>query len=111
MHALIIQEKPEATVMRKLVRARVLVRADTEGESVGGFMEVARKLELPQKDARETDVVVEAVRAWFETHENWLLVLDNVEWDGRRWWGSLVYSLQPILHLSSFLLFPSTCGR
>ena len=68
------------------------VRADTESEIVGAFMEIARKLDLPQKDARETDVVVEAVRAWFEQNENWLLVLDNVEWDGQEMVGKHVPS-------------------
>jgi len=60
------------------------VRADTETEIISGFMEIARKLELAEKDARETDVVVDAVRRWFDINDNWLLVLDNVEWDGQQ---------------------------
>ncbi|HUW61648.1 MAG TPA: FxSxx-COOH system tetratricopeptide repeat protein, partial [Candidatus Bathyarchaeia archaeon] len=59
------------------------VRADAKGEIDSGFMEIARLLELPQKDAQNTQVVVDAARAWLERNGGWLLVFDNVEWDGQ----------------------------
>ena len=61
------------------------VRADTKVELEGGFLEIARKLALPEKDAQDAAVAVQAVQAWFESNEDgtWLLVLDNVEHDGQ----------------------------
>jgi class 3 adenylate cyclase/tetratricopeptide (TPR) repeat protein len=38
---------------------------------------LARALDLPERDAREQDTVVAAVRDWLRTHGRWLLILDN----------------------------------
>ena len=40
---------------------------------------LATKLELPEKDATEQSVAVNAVKRWLEHNTKWLLILDNVE--------------------------------
>ncbi len=54
-------------------------RAQLETELAAGFTEVARILDLHEKDAKEQEVVVEAVKRWLESHAGWLLVLDNAD--------------------------------
>ncbi len=41
------------------------------------YAELTRELSLPETDASESDVRVQAVRRWLEQHEGWLLVFDN----------------------------------
>ena len=38
---------------------------------------LARALDLPDQDAAEQAVIIEAVKRWLDRHGNWLLVLDN----------------------------------
>jgi hypothetical protein len=47
---------------------------------VSDFVAIAARLGVPQMGAAET---VAAVERWLETHENWLLVLDNADDLGR----------------------------
>ncbi len=39
----------------------------------------ASVLDLPEKEAREDAVKIEAVLRWLEAHPTWLLILDNVD--------------------------------
>jgi len=34
---------------------------------------------LPQQDAQEPQVVINAVKAWLQTHSQWLIILDNAD--------------------------------
>jgi tetratricopeptide (TPR) repeat protein len=43
------------------------------------FVALARLLNLPERDAREQQMVVHALKRWFETHTNWLLIFDNAD--------------------------------
>ncbi len=43
------------------------------------FVALARLLHLPERDAREQQMVVHAVKQWFETHSGWLLIFDNAD--------------------------------
>jgi tetratricopeptide (TPR) repeat protein len=43
------------------------------------YLSLARLLELPEKDEREVDCVVQAVKTWLEEHTGWLLILDNAD--------------------------------
>ncbi len=36
-------------------------------------------LNLPQKNERDQEVIVKAVKYWLMNHGEWLLILDNVE--------------------------------
>ena len=43
------------------------------------YLSLARILKLPEKDEREIDRVVQAVKMWLEGHTSWLLILDNAD--------------------------------
>ncbi len=60
-------------------RAVLWVRAEMETELVQGLVEIARVLDLPEKDAKEQEEAVQAVRRWLEREDSWLLVLDNAD--------------------------------
>jgi len=53
------------------------VRAEEPTALAGDYAAMAAALDLPQKDAREQAVIVEAVRRWLEANTGWLLVFDN----------------------------------
>jgi NB-ARC domain len=55
------------------------VRAETELELSTDFGDIARALALPQQEAQEIDQKIEAVRRWFATHKDWLLIFDNAD--------------------------------
>ena len=55
------------------------VRAETELELRTGFAELARLLDLPQKDAQDENEAIRAVKHWLETHPGWLLIFDNAD--------------------------------
>jgi len=54
------------------------VRAEERATMVADVMALARKLDLPEKDEAQQDVVLEAVRRWLHTEGGWLLIYDNV---------------------------------
>ena len=60
-------------------RAILWVQADTRDALISGFTNLARLLNLPQKDEQDQTIIVEAVKHWLETHEQWLLILDNAD--------------------------------
>lgn len=45
---------------------------------ISGFATIAQILNLPEKNEQEQIIIVQAVRHWFHTHTNWLLILDNI---------------------------------
>ena len=53
------------------------VRAESTEALNSSYNELANLLNLPQKDAQEQEVVVQAVKSWLHTHQRWLLILDN----------------------------------
>ncbi|MEL6777483.1 MAG: toll/interleukin-1 receptor domain-containing protein, partial [Cyanobacteria bacterium J06597_16] len=59
------------------------VRAETVAEMQTGFVEIARLLGLPEKDAKDPNDTVQAVRRWLEGHGGWLLVFDNADQPGQ----------------------------
>jgi class 3 adenylate cyclase len=42
-----------------------------------GYVELARRLKLPEQNAQDPTVTVAAVREWFRVNDRWLLILDN----------------------------------
>lgn len=36
-------------------------------------------MQLPEREAKEQDITVQAVKAWLQTHHSWLLILDNAD--------------------------------
>ena len=55
------------------------VRSETETELTTGFVEIARRLDLPQKEAQDPNDTVAAVKRWLEQHSDWLLIFDNAD--------------------------------
>lgn len=54
-------------------------RAETRETLSEDFVTIATLLDLPERDGRNQQRVVEAVKGWLSEHRNWLLVLDNLE--------------------------------
>ncbi|NET40161.1 MAG: hypothetical protein F6K19_50865, partial [Cyanothece sp. SIO1E1] len=55
------------------------VRSETELELRSGFVDIARLLNLPQKDTADPNDAIQAVKRWLEAHSGWLLVFDNAD--------------------------------
>ncbi len=55
------------------------VRAENLETLFADLSQLAERLGLPEREAREQSVVLEAVKRWLDEQERWLLVLDNVE--------------------------------
>jgi hypothetical protein len=53
--------------------------ADSVAAVRSGFAKIAQVLDLPEKNERNLNVVVQSVMHWLETYSDWLLVLDNVD--------------------------------
>jgi tetratricopeptide (TPR) repeat protein len=55
------------------------VRAESESSIISAFAEVAKLLDLPEKDARELQETIRAVSRWLTSADGWLLVCDNAD--------------------------------
>ncbi len=55
------------------------VRGEQMSSIIVSYAKLADKLELPQRETTEEEVIVDAVREWLENHSGWLLIFDNVE--------------------------------
>jgi len=55
------------------------VRAESLETLFADLSQLAERLGLPEREAREQSVVLDAVKRWLDEQERWLLVLDNVE--------------------------------
>jgi tetratricopeptide (TPR) repeat protein len=54
-------------------------RAETTEALNTSYTEIARVLHLPQQEAQEQEVVVQAVKDWLRSKSGWLLLLDNAD--------------------------------
>jgi tetratricopeptide (TPR) repeat protein/transcriptional regulator with XRE-family HTH domain len=52
-------------------------RADSRDLLVSDFLLAAELLRLPERNEQDQRVVINAVKRWFNTHERWLLIMDN----------------------------------
>src|SRR5712692_2243717 len=55
------------------------VQANTAEALLSNFVALARLLSLPEQDAREQQITVQALKQWLETHSGWLLIFDNAD--------------------------------
>src|SRR5579885_615956 len=55
------------------------VRADSFASLVSSFVELAHVLNLPERNERDQNIVVDAVRRWLRLHTGWLLIFDNMD--------------------------------
>lgn len=53
--------------------------ADSTEALNASYTAFAALLNLPEKDAKEQETVVQAVKKWFRTYRRWLLILDNAD--------------------------------
>jgi tetratricopeptide (TPR) repeat protein len=54
-------------------------RAGSREVLTSGFVELARILDLPERDEQDQKIVIAAVKQWLCTHDGWLLILDNAD--------------------------------
>ena len=55
------------------------IRAEDAQTRAEDYASLAVQLNLPEKNAREQNAIIEAVRRWLEQNDNWLLIFDNAE--------------------------------
>ncbi len=55
------------------------VAAETIETLYSSFAMIASKLQLPEREEKEAEKIVQAVLRWLDTHKEWLLVFDNLE--------------------------------
>jgi tetratricopeptide (TPR) repeat protein len=53
--------------------------ADSREALISSYDTIATLLRLPEREAPQQDIVIQAVKRWLETHHNWLLILDNAD--------------------------------
>ena len=60
-------------------RAVLWVRAESRDLLVSDFLLTASLLTLPERNEQDQNTIVQAVIRWLDTHEGWLLILDNAD--------------------------------
>ncbi|MEN3336239.1 MAG: hypothetical protein V7641_5604 [Blastocatellia bacterium] len=55
------------------------IRSEDPATLASDYAGLATRLNLPEKDAPEQRVVIEAVKNWLWSHRDWLLIFDNAE--------------------------------
>jgi tetratricopeptide (TPR) repeat protein len=54
-------------------------RAESAEALISSYVSLATLLRLPQREAKEQQVTIQAVKTWLQTHRSWLLILDNAD--------------------------------
>jgi hypothetical protein len=60
-------------------KAVFLASASSELSPIASFVDMARLLNLPEKDAQNQDQTIRDVKGWLEKERDWLLIFDNVD--------------------------------
>lgn len=60
-------------------KAVLWVRADSLRALISSFVELARVLELPERDEQDQRIIVAAVLRWLRQNSHWLLIFDNMD--------------------------------
>jgi tetratricopeptide (TPR) repeat protein len=63
---------------REEYQAVFFVRAESAGDLVSGFADIASRLGIAGEE-QDQNAAAQAARQWLETRENWLLILDNAD--------------------------------
>jgi hypothetical protein len=53
--------------------------AESQEALLSSYNELAILLNLPEREASEQQIIIQAVKRWLQTHRNWLLILDNAD--------------------------------
>lgn len=64
---------------REKYRAVLWTVGESEATVVAGYVEIARLLSLPEASSSDSHRIVESVKRWFETNDQWLLILDSAD--------------------------------
>ncbi|HEU5378351.1 MAG TPA: TIR domain-containing protein, partial [Ktedonobacteraceae bacterium] len=54
-------------------------RAESTDTLITSYVAISSLLQLPEREAKEQEVSVQAVKRWLQTHRAWLLILDNAD--------------------------------
>jgi Tfp pilus assembly protein PilF len=54
-------------------------RAESIEGLISSYVALATVLRLPEREAKEQEVTVQAVKTWLQKHRSWLLILDNAD--------------------------------
>ena len=54
-------------------------RAESAEALVSSYIAIAKLLRLPESEAKEQEITVQAVKVWLQSHSGWLLILDNAD--------------------------------
>jgi len=57
----------------------IWMNADTNESLVADLANVAKMLNLPEKNEQNPVLIINALKRWLQVNSNWLLILDNVE--------------------------------
>jgi type IV secretory pathway TraG/TraD family ATPase VirD4/tetratricopeptide (TPR) repeat protein len=68
-----------AYLHRNEYQAVLWTRASTRESLISDYTSIAQLLNLPQKDAQDQQVIVQAVKTWLQTQDSWLLILDDAD--------------------------------
>src|SRR2546430_2394136 len=60
-------------------QAVLWARAESTEALVSSYITIAALLRLPEREAKEQEIIVQAVKTWLQTHHGWLLILDNAD--------------------------------
>ena len=60
-------------------QAVLWARAESTETMITSYVALATLLRLPEREEKEQEVTVQAVKIWLQTHRGWLLILDNAD--------------------------------
>jgi CTP synthase len=55
------------------------VSAETESTVMFSYQQFAKRMKLVDQDTTDSELIIEAVLNWMDTHEKWLFIYDNVD--------------------------------
>lgn len=64
---------------KKIYRAVLWVNAADQTTIESGYRSLAEELDLLERDGREIERIIRAVKRWFAEHTHWLLIIDNAD--------------------------------
>ncbi|GHO76356.1 hypothetical protein KSD_41270 [Ktedonobacter sp. SOSP1-85] len=64
---------------RQEYRYILWARAESEESLISSYVALAHLLNLPQKDAQDQHLTVQALKHWLQNNGGWLLILDNAD--------------------------------
>ncbi len=60
-------------------QAVLWAHAESTDALVSSYIAITTLLHLPEREAKEQDIAVQAVKTWLQAHRGWLMILDNAD--------------------------------